>query len=49
MSVSTESNAGFLSRRRFFRWASSLTAAMGVAPLVSSANTLSSPIAIVGR
>ena len=30
------------SRRRFFRWASSLMAALGGAPLVSSAKTLSS-------
>src|SRR6202522_3064262 len=43
MSVSTESQAGFLSRRRFFRWASSLAAALGVAPLISSAKSLSSP------
>src|SRR5580693_1906233 len=45
MSVSTESQAGFLSRRRFFRWASSLAAAVGAAPLVSSARTLSSSAA----
>jgi L-seryl-tRNA(Ser) seleniumtransferase len=45
MSASTESQAGFLSRRRFFRWASSLAAALGVAPLVSSAQSLSSPMA----
>ena len=38
---STESQR-FLSRRRFFRWASSLAAALGAAPLVSSANSLSS-------
>ncbi len=42
MSASTESQAGFLSRRRFFRWASSLAAAVGAAPLVSSARALSS-------
>ena len=42
MSGSTESQAGFLSRRRFFRWASSLAAAVGAAPLVSSAKSLSS-------
>ncbi|MGZ4731633.1 MAG: hypothetical protein ACXVZH_05775, partial [Terriglobales bacterium] len=46
MSASTQSPAGFgfgfVSRRRFFRWASSLTAALGAAPLVSSAKTLSS-------
>jgi L-seryl-tRNA(Ser) seleniumtransferase len=45
MSVSTESQAGSLSRRRFFRWASSLAAALGAAPLVSSAKTLSSSMA----
>jgi L-seryl-tRNA(Ser) seleniumtransferase len=45
MSFSTESQAGFLSRRRFFRWASSLAAALGAAPLVSSARALSSPAA----
>ncbi len=45
MSASTEPQAGFLSRRRFFRWASSLTAALGAAPLFSSAKTLSSPTA----
>jgi L-seryl-tRNA(Ser) seleniumtransferase len=44
MSASNESPAGFLSRRRFVRWASSLTAALGSAPLVSSAKTLSSPV-----
>ena len=37
MSGSTESQEGFLSRRGFFRWASSLAAALGMAPLVSSA------------
>src|ERR1700690_3115488 len=45
MSGSTDSQAGFLSRRRFFRWASSLAAALGAAPLVSSAKALSSPTA----
>jgi len=45
MSGSNESQAGFLSRRRFFRWASSLTAALGAAPLVSSAEAISSPAA----
>ena len=45
MSGSTESQAGFLSRRRFFRWASSLAAAVGAAPLVSSAKSLSSSAA----
>src|SRR5579859_4098151 len=42
MSGSTESQAGFLSRRGFFGWASSLAAALGVAPLAASAKTLSS-------
>src|SRR5246127_4513970 len=42
-SRSTESQEGFLSRRGFFRWASSLAAALGAAPLVSSAHALSSP------
>jgi len=45
MSALTEPQAGFLSRRRFFRWASSLAAAVGAAPLVSSAKALSSPMA----
>src|SRR5579862_6930581 len=44
MSGSTESPITFLSRRRFFRWASSLAAIVGGAPLVSSAKTLSSPM-----
>ncbi|MFZ0137287.1 MAG: selenocysteine synthase [Candidatus Sulfotelmatobacter sp.] len=44
MSASTESQAGFLSRRRFFRWASSLAAAVGAAPLVSSSRAFSSPM-----
>jgi L-seryl-tRNA(Ser) seleniumtransferase len=45
MSASTELQAGLLSRRRFFGWASSLAAALGVVPLVSSAKALSSSIA----
>src|SRR5580704_549533 len=45
MSGSTDSQAGFLSRRRFFRWASSLAAVLGAAPLVSSAKALPSPTA----
>jgi len=45
MSASTESRAGFLSRRRFFRWASSLAAAVGAMPLVSSAKALTSSMA----
>jgi L-seryl-tRNA(Ser) seleniumtransferase len=45
VSSSTESEASFLSRRRFFRWVSSLAAALGAAPLVSSAKALSSSMA----
>jgi L-seryl-tRNA(Ser) seleniumtransferase len=45
MSTFNESEAGFLSRRRFFRWGSSIVAALGAAPLVSSANNLSSAMA----
>ena len=45
MSGSTEPQAESLSRRRFFRWASSLAAAVSAAPLVSSAKALSSPSA----
>src|SRR5262249_52695028 len=45
MSGSNELQAGFVSRRRFFGWASSLAAALGMAPLVGSARTLSSPAA----
>src|SRR5579863_1570769 len=41
MSGSTESQGGFLSRRGFFGWASSLAAAVGAAPLLSSAKALS--------
>jgi L-seryl-tRNA(Ser) seleniumtransferase len=43
MSVSTESQAGLLSRRRFFRWLSVISAAMGAGSLVSTAETPSSP------
>ena len=43
MSGSTESQGGFLSRRGFCRWASSLAAALGAAPLVFSAKALSPP------
>ena len=43
MPASTEPQAGVFSRRRFFRWASSLAAAVGAAPWVSSAKALSSP------
>src|SRR5436190_23609323 len=46
MSASNASQGNFLSRRGFFRWASSLAAALGAAPLVSSAKTLSSPTAL---
>jgi L-seryl-tRNA(Ser) seleniumtransferase len=42
MSASTDSQAAFFSRRRFFQWASSLAAAVGAAPLISSAKGLSS-------
>ncbi len=42
MSCSIESQGGFLSRRGFFRWSSSLAAALGVTSLVSSAKALSS-------
>jgi L-seryl-tRNA(Ser) seleniumtransferase len=45
MLASTESQAGFLSRRRFFRWASSIAAAVGAASLVSYAKALSSSMA----
>ena len=44
MLATNESPAGFLSRRRFVRWASSLAAALSSAPLVSSAKTLSPPV-----
>ena len=43
MSGSSKSQGGFHSRRSFFRWASSLAAAISAAPLVSSAKALSSP------
>ena len=45
MSGSTGSQAGFHSRRGFFRWASSLAGALSAAPLVFSAKALSSPMA----
>src|SRR5579864_8509123 len=41
MSGSTESQAGILSRRGFFGWASSLAAVLGMAPLAASAKALS--------
>ena len=43
MSGSTQSQESSLSRRGFFRWASSLAGALGMAPLVRSAKTVSSP------
>ena len=43
MSRSTESQRSFLSRRGFFRWASSLAGALGMAPMVMSAKAVSSP------
>ncbi len=45
MSASNQAQAGFLSRRRFFRWASSLAAVVGAAPLSSSVKALTSPVA----
>ena len=45
MSGSTESQGSFLSRRGFFRWASSLAAALGAAPLLPLAKAVSSPAA----
>src|ERR1700751_3984562 len=44
-SRSTESQGGFLSRRGFFRWASSLGAALGAAPLVLPTKGFSSSTA----
>ncbi|MGA8273939.1 MAG: selenocysteine synthase [Candidatus Sulfotelmatobacter sp.] len=46
MSGSTESRGGYVSRRGFFRWASSLAAALGAAPLVSSAKGLASSVPV---
>src|SRR5438045_464480 len=43
MSGITHSQESFLSRRGFFRWASSLAGALGIAPLVMSAKAVSSP------
>jgi len=45
-SVSTESQAGLHSRRRFFRWLSAIGVAMGAGSLVSSAETPSSTPAL---
>ena len=44
MSASTESRRGFLSRRRFFHGRVRVTAALGAAPLLASARTVSSPM-----
>jgi L-seryl-tRNA(Ser) seleniumtransferase len=41
--ASRESKSSFFSRRRFLSWASSLTAAVGAAPLLSSASAVASP------
>jgi L-seryl-tRNA(Ser) seleniumtransferase len=43
MSGSSELQAGLPSRRGFFRWASSLAAAISAVPLLSRAKALSSP------
>ena len=43
MSESTQSQAGLLSRRCFFRWVSALSTALGTGSLVASAETFSSP------
>src|SRR5256885_9497601 len=43
MSGPSESQGRFHSRRGFFRWASSLAAAISAVPLLSSAKALSSP------
>src|SRR3954451_3972883 len=45
MSGSTESQRGFLSRRRFVRWGSSLAAVLGAAPLVPSVKAVASSAA----
>ena len=45
MAASIESKTSMVSRRRFFGWASSLAATLGMAPLVSSAATVPSPAA----
>ncbi len=45
MSASNESQADLLSRRRFFRWTSSVAAAVGAAPLLSSSQALAAPAA----
>jgi L-seryl-tRNA(Ser) seleniumtransferase len=43
MSVQIESKTNRLSRRRFFQWTSSLAATLGVAPLLSFGEAVSSP------
>lgn len=43
MSVQIESKTNRLSRRRFFQWTSSLAATLGVAPLLSFGESVSSP------
>jgi len=45
VSASNESQADLLSRRRFFRWTSSVAAAVGAAPLLSSSQALAAPAA----
>src|SRR3954462_2300052 len=45
MSGSTESQRGFVSRRRFVRWGSSLAAVLGAAPLVPSVKAVASSTA----
>jgi len=45
VSASTEPQADLLSRRRFFRWTSSVAAAFGAAPLLSSSQVLAAPAA----
>jgi len=43
VSASTEPQADLLSRRRFFRWTSSVAAAFGAGPLLSSSQALAAP------
>src|SRR5256885_11348372 len=49
MSGPSESQGRFHSRRGFFRWASSLAAAISAVPLLSSAKALSSPTVTEGE
>src|ERR1700689_2606973 len=44
MSESTELATSRFTRRRFFRWTSSLAASIGAAPLFSPARSLASPV-----